>query len=163
MKIIGICGYSGSGKTTLLKQLLPLLKQAGIRVAVIKHSHHDMEIDIPGKDSYELRHAGAEQTIVACDKRWALIHETPKQPVNLATLVQQFHDVDLVLVEGFKDEPINKIICHRHDNNKLLYIDEHTIALVSDIIITSPLPQFSLTGNQNQLVDFIKQYIKFNE
>lgn len=157
MKIIGICGYSGSGKTTLLKQLIPLLKEANITVAVIKHSHHDMDIDIPGKDSYELRKSGATQTIVACDKRWALVHETPDKAADLITLTTHFNDVDLVLVEGFKDDNVDKIICHRHDNHKPLYLDDHTIAIVTDIPINTALPQFDLNSDMllSSLVKFI--------
>ncbi|MGL5728028.1 MAG: molybdopterin-guanine dinucleotide biosynthesis protein B, partial [Plesiomonas sp.] len=89
LPILGIVGYSGSGKTTLLKKLLPLLRQRGIRPALIKHTHHDVDVDTPGKDSFELRKAGADQTIVVCDQRWALMTETPSQPASLAMLCSQ--------------------------------------------------------------------------
>ncbi|MDR2989245.1 MAG: molybdopterin-guanine dinucleotide biosynthesis protein B, partial [Providencia alcalifaciens] len=78
LPLLGITAYSGTGKTTLLKKVIPLLRQRHVRVGLIKHTHHDMEIDTPGKDSYELRKAGADQTLVASNQRWALMTETPE-------------------------------------------------------------------------------------
>lgn len=111
--ILAIGAYSGAGKTTLLKQLIPLLKQRQVRVGLIKHTHHNVDVDIPGKDSYELRKAGADQTLVASVRRWALMTETPaQQPLDLRYLASRFDisKVDLILVEGFKHEPVSKII-----------------------------------------------------
>ena len=85
LPMLGITGYSGSGKTTLLEKLLPQLKQRGLRPAVIKHSHHDAQVDKPGKDSWRMKDAGASQVIMACDQRWALMTETP-QSVSLPSL-----------------------------------------------------------------------------
>lgn len=76
LPLLGITAWSGTGKTTLLKKLIPLLRNRNIRVGMIKHTHHDMDVDKPGKDSYELRKAGAEQTLVASQQRWALMTET---------------------------------------------------------------------------------------
>ncbi|MCT8345237.1 molybdopterin-guanine dinucleotide biosynthesis protein MobB, partial [Photorhabdus kleinii] len=112
LPLLGITAYSGTGKTTLLKQVIPLLRQRQIRVGLIKHTHHDVDVDKPGKDSYELRKAGAEQTLVANQQRWALMTETPDlMKVDLNYLASRFdlNLLDLILVEGFKDEPINKI------------------------------------------------------
>lgn len=158
MKIIGICGYSGSGKTTLLKKLIPQLKSHNIRLAVIKHSHHDMDIDIPGKDSYQLRKSGADQVIVANDHRWALINETPTKAVDLMYLANQFNNVDLVLVEGFKNESIDKISCYRQDVNKPLYYDNRTIAIVSDIKLNIDISSFDI-NDIDAITCFIKQYL----
>ncbi|HFT2274173.1 TPA: molybdopterin-guanine dinucleotide biosynthesis protein B, partial [Providencia stuartii] len=72
LPLLGITAYSGTGKTTLLKKVIPLLRQRNVRVGLVKHTHHDMDVDKPGKDSYELRKAGADQTLVASQKRWAL-------------------------------------------------------------------------------------------
>lgn len=155
MKIVGICGYSGSGKTTLLKKLIPELKLRNIKLAVVKHSHHNMDIDIPGKDSYELRQVGAEQIIVASDQRWALIKETATNPPNLMDLINQFSDVELVLVEGFKDEQIPKIVCYRADNNKSLFYDQHTIAIVSDTVLDSSIQQLNINDIKS-ITDFIQ-------
>jgi molybdopterin-guanine dinucleotide biosynthesis adapter protein len=141
MKILAISGYSGSGKTTLLKKLIPLLKAEGINIGVIKHTHHNVDIDTPGKDSYELRKSGADQTIVANHHRWALMVETPEQPrLDIYQLANQFTAVDLVLVEGFKHESINKLIIHRQIVDKPLTTDNNTLAIISDIDPKIQLP-----------------------
>ncbi|WON76898.1 molybdopterin-guanine dinucleotide biosynthesis protein MobB [Serratia sp. UGAL515B_01] len=135
--LLAVAAYSGTGKTTLLKQLIPLLKQQQVRVGLIKHTHHNMEVDTPGKDSYELRKAGAEQTLVASDRRWALMTETPEQKaLDLKYLASRFDGskVDLILVEGFKHEPINKILLYREEIGKPLatMLDKYVIAVASD-------------------------------
>ncbi len=114
--VLGFAAFSGTGKTSLLVQLIPLLQQRGARVAMIKHAHHDFDIDTPGKDSYELRRAGAGQVLIASDRRCALITEysTPREP-ELRELVNalDLDVVDLVLVEGFRHVPFAKIELHR--------------------------------------------------
>lgn len=133
--MLGITGYSGSGKTTLLEKLLPALMAQGLSVSVIKHSHHNAWVDKPGKDSWRMKEAGATQVIMACDQRWALMTETPAQTVDLAYLAQQFDATltDLILVEGFKHEPIEKILLHRQAMCKPLDIqDANIIALATD-------------------------------
>ncbi len=103
--LLAIAAWSGTGKTTLLKRLIPELCVRGLRPGLIKHTHHDMDVDKPGKDSYELRKAGAAQTIVASEQRWALMTETPETPeLDLTWLVSRMDasKLDLVLVEGFK-------------------------------------------------------------
>ena len=157
-KIIGITGYSGCGKTTLLKKIIPLMVLQNIKVGSLKHAHHDIELDIPGKDSYELRKAGAQQTIIACDKRYALIKETPDIPANLKTLINQFTDVDVILVEGFKDEQMPKIMCHREKNQKPLFIDDFTIAIASDEPLITSLPVLDI-NQPEQIVNFINSYL----
>ena len=88
--LLAIAAWSGTGKTTLLKALIPALRAEGLRPGLIKHTHHDMDVDKPGKDSYELRKAGAAQTIVASSQRWALMTETPDKPsLDLAWLVSR--------------------------------------------------------------------------
>lgn len=144
MKLIGICGYSGSGKTTLLTKMITQLKSLDVSVGVIKHCHHDIEIDLPGKDSYELRKSGADQIIVASDNRWALINETPNNSAKLTDLAKQFHSVDLVLVEGFKDEVMTKIICHRKANNKTLFYDQYTVAIATDCHLDTDIKQLDI-------------------
>jgi molybdopterin-guanine dinucleotide biosynthesis protein B len=138
LPLVGFAAYSGTGKTTLLLQLLPLLKARGLRVAMVKHAHHSFEVDQPGKDSMRLRQAGADQMLIASSKRVALIKEYPKGqpeprlPELLAMLAPD--DIDLVLVEGFKREPIPKIELHRAElGQPYLYPqDPHIIALASD-------------------------------
>ncbi|WP_198264017.1 molybdopterin-guanine dinucleotide biosynthesis protein B [sulfur-oxidizing endosymbiont of Gigantopelta aegis] len=139
--LLGFAAFSGTGKTTLLEQLIPELNQANIRVAMVKHTHHEkFDIDKPGKDSYRLRKAGAEQMLVASAKRWALMVEHPEQTKltepNLFELLPhlELNKADLILVEGFKHENISKIELHRPLLAKpLLYPDdENIIAIASD-------------------------------
>ncbi|MFY1027989.1 molybdopterin-guanine dinucleotide biosynthesis protein B [Actinobacillus seminis] len=146
IKLLGITGYSGSGKTTLLEKLLPLLSAKKLRVAVIKHSHHNAQVDKAGKDSWRMKEAGASQVIMACAERWALMTETP-QAVSLPYLAQQFDPklTDLILVEGFKDEPIPKILLHRQGMTKPLpEIDGNVVALVTDYEVESTLPRLNI-------------------
>ena len=103
MKIFGLVGWSGSGKTELLIKLLPELKRRGLKVSTMKHTHHDVDIDIPGKDSYRHRQAGAEEVMVASSGRWSLVHELRDEPEpDMDFLIAQMKPVDLLLIEGFK-------------------------------------------------------------
>lgn len=134
LPMLGITGYSGSGKTTLLEKLLPALQQRNLRPAVIKHSHHNAQVDKEGKDSWRMKEAGAAQVIMACDQRWALMTET-QQSVSLPYLAQQFDRAltDFVLVEGFKQEPIEKILLHRQGMTKPLpALDDYVLAVATD-------------------------------
>ena len=143
MKVIGLAGWSGAGKTTLLSRLIPHLLGQGLRVSVIKHAHHSFDVDIPGKDSWVHRQAGATEVLVSSGKRWALMHELrgatePRLPELLAKLSR----VDLVVVEGFKSEPHRKIEVHRAANGKpLLFPDDPAIAgIAADTAIDTTLP-----------------------
>lgn len=136
--ILGFVAFSGTGKTTLLEQLIPILRKQGVRVALLKHAHHDFDIDRPGKDSYRLRQAGASQVMIASARRWALITEHPQVQTEpqLSELLnhldpQQF---DLLLVEGFKHEHYPKIELQREALGKpALYPDDpHIIAIACD-------------------------------
>ena len=113
---LGVAAWSGTGKTTLLEQLLPLLREKGLSVAVIKHAHHQFDVDQPGKDSYKLRSAGATPMLIASRQRLALMQETPGQEepdlAYLLTLMAPHHP-DLVIVEGFKAWPIPKLVLYR--------------------------------------------------
>jgi molybdopterin-guanine dinucleotide biosynthesis protein B len=162
--LLAIAAYSGTGKTTLLKQLIPLLKQREIRVGLIKHTHHDMDVDMPGKDSYELRKAGADQTLVASDRRWALMTETPaRQPLDLQYLASRFDrsKVDMILVEGFKHEPISKIILYREEIGRPLedMLDEFVIAVASDRTIAVKARSLDLNQPES-IADFITEWLK---
>ncbi len=142
--LIGFAAYSGTGKTTLLTKLLPLFTEHRLRVGIIKRAHHSFEIDYPGKDSYELRKAGASQVLIGSRRRWALIVEnesaedTPLE-VHLNNLQQD--KLDLILVEGFKPENIPKIELHRPGLGRPLLFpeDETIIALAIDEAIDEKL------------------------
>lgn len=158
--LLGITGYSGSGKTTLLEKLIPELIARGIRVSVIKHSHHNAQVDKEGKDSWRMKEAGSAQVIMACDNRWAMMTETPEL-VSLQYLAQQFDPAltDLVLVEGFKQEPIPKILLHRQDMTKSLpEIDENVLALATDYSLEIDRTLLDI-NNITQLADFVEQFI----
>jgi len=137
--LLGFAAWSGAGKTTLLTRLLPVLRGSGLQVALIKHAHHDFDVDQPGKDSYALRQAGAGQVLVASSRRFALMVENPDdqeiEPV-LSDLVRRLDPrrADLILVEGFKRQPIPKIEIHRPRLGKpLLCVDDpHIIAVATD-------------------------------
>ncbi|MGC6405989.1 molybdopterin-guanine dinucleotide biosynthesis protein MobB [Bisgaard Taxon 45] len=160
--MLGITGYSGSGKTTLLEQLLPALNQSGIKVSVIKHSHHNAQVDKEGKDSWRMKEAGAHQVMMACDNRWALMTETPTQPADLSYLAQHFDPnlTDLILVEGFKQEPIEKILLHRQDMIKPQpALDQYVIALATDYPLSATVPVLDI-NNISQLANFIQHWYR---
>jgi len=121
MKVFGLAGYSGSGKTTLLAGLVPRFVAMGLRVSLIKHAHHEFDIDRPGKDSYRLREAGCSEVLLVSGHRWALMHELRGAPEpSLDEQLARMSDCDLVLVEGFKHTPIPKIEVYRPANGKPL-------------------------------------------
>ena len=157
MKVIGFAGWSGSGKTTLVEQVIGVLEARGLAVSLIKHAHHEFEIDHPGKDSWRHRHAGCREVLVTSARRWAVIHELRGRPeLGLDEALTQLSPCDVVLVEGFKHAPIAKIEIYRAELGKpqLFPDDPHIIAVASDQPVDSGLPQLDL--NQPAAVaDFI--------
>ena len=163
MKFLGIAGYSGSGKTTLLEKVIPLLKQHGLRISVIKHAHHDFDIDRPGKDSFRHREAGAYEVMIASGHRWALMHELRQEAEpSLEQLCAQLTPCDLVLVEGYKFSPIPKLEVHRTETgHPLLYPnDPGIIAIVTDSKAALRLPVLDIDSPQ-QVADHILGYFSF--
>jgi molybdopterin-guanine dinucleotide biosynthesis protein B len=147
VKVFGFAGYSGSGKTTMIEQIIPRLVLAGLRVSLIKHAHHDFDIDRPGKDSYRHREAGASEVLVSSGHRWVLMHELRGAPEpTLEEQLTRFSPCDLVIVEGYKKEPYPKIEIHRRATGKpLLHPDDASVAAVaSDERLETALPQFGL-------------------
>ena len=143
MRVIGLAGWSGAGKTTLLTRLIPHFREQGLRVSVIKHAHHDFDIDVPGKDSWRHRQAGAEEVLVASGKRWALMHELREAPEpRLTELLAKMSRVDLVVVEGFKSEPYRKIEVYRIANGKahLFPDDPAIVGIAADAEVQTALP-----------------------
>ena len=162
--LLGFAAFSGTGKTTLIEQLIPLLIEHGLRIALVKHSHHDIEMDKPGKDSYRLRKAGASQVVLAGTHRSICFHE--HQQAHDSQLSEQLallntDCLDLVLVEGYRDQAFPKIELNRSVLEKpFLYPnDTHIIALVCDQCVNADdLPQFDFT-QLSSIVTFILQQV----
>ena len=165
--VIGFVAQSGTGKTTLITRLIPLLKQLGIRIAVIKHSHHNFDIDKPGKDSYEIRQAGAIQSIIASKYRIASIYEftnNQREPELTECLKQVDREtINLIIVEGFKQECYSKIEVHRAAVNAgyLYPEDQNIIAVVSDSYpgTECTLPVFDI-NHPAQVAEFLVTHFK---
>ena len=165
MKIFGIAGYSGSGKTTLLEKLIPQFTARGLKVAVIKHAHHGFDIDRPGKDSYRHREAGACEVLLSCNDRWALMHERRSDAdVTLDELVARLAPCDLVLIEGFKQEPVPKLEVYRPENGKppLFPGRQDIVAVASDAELVTGLPQLALDDVAG-IADFVMHTLQLQE
>ncbi len=159
--ILGFAAFSGTGKTTLLVNLLPRLTARGLRIGMVKHAHHTFEVDKPGKDSYELRKAGARQMLVASSLRWALMvdHEDPEEP-RLDELLRHLDQtrLDLILVEGFKHEAFPKIeLCRSGLEHPPLFPDDPDIVAVAsdgEPPAATTLPTLDL-NDPGAIADFI--------
>lgn len=148
--MFGFAGYSGAGKTTLLERVIPEITAKGLVVSVIKHAHHNFDIDKPGKDSYRHRQAGAQEVLLTAGKRWVLMHELRDKPEpTLEEQVKHLSHCDVVVVEGFKKAHIPKIEVFRQENGKpLLYPDDHYIkAIASDSSLPGcPIPLLDINN-----------------
>ena len=135
--LLGLCARSGTGKTTLLKRLIARFSKDGLRVGVLKHAHHGFDVDKPGKDSYELRNAGARCTLVSSSTRFAVVRENMGEPEGsfrgmIDTMKMISPDLDLIMVEGFKKEIFTKIELHRKGlNNSLMCTEDPGIVAVA--------------------------------
>ncbi len=162
--VIGFVGFSGSGKTTFLTKVIKTLRGKGFSVAVIKHTHHQFDIDKKGKDSYRFREAGAQQVILGSKRRFVKmveLNEFDPEP-SLAMLIEQLDPdtLDFILFEGFKHEPYPKIELNRaaHPKDFMFPNDKHIIALVTDKTPTVPIPIFGLS-DIDKVVKFLLNLI----
>ena len=169
MKVFGITGYSGAGKTTLLEALIPLFVARGLCVSLIKHTHHDFDIDTPGKDSWRLREAGCAEVMLLSNRRWALMHELrgAAEP-DLAEQIALLSPCDLVLIEGYKEAPYPKLEVHRAANDKTLLAatsPENIVAVASDAAISLPaelgVPVLDL-ADRNAIANFVLAYLELS-
>jgi molybdopterin-guanine dinucleotide biosynthesis protein B len=164
--LLGFAALSGTGKTTLLTQLIPILKQHGLRIGLIKHAHHDFDIDNPGKDSFRLREAGASPVLIVSDRRRAMITEfSSEQEPALKDQVCQFDQagLDLILVEGFKKERFPKIELHRAElEQPLLYPNDPDIIAIATDDSGLQIPDYLALLDINQpemIVTFILKFM----
>ena len=158
MQVFGFAGWSGSGKTTLIERLIARFVVQGLVVSLVKHAHHEFDIDRAGKDSHRHREAGCSEVLVTSAVRWALMHELRGAPeLTLAAALERLTPCDLVLVEGFKAASIPKLEVYRESVGKPLLhpADRNILALASDAPVDTLLPTFDLAD-----VDAIAAFIR---
>ena len=170
-KLIGFAAYSGTGKTTLIKDVVMILKKSNYRVSVIKHAHHNFDIDQPGKDSYEIRKSGAENMLISSKNRWALMHENMNNnELTLIDLINLLGKIkyDLILVEGFKAESFPKIELYRKEVSKdrglLSSSDKNVVAIATEqkTKLETSLPVLDINNPQN-IADFIINFLNISK
>lgn len=161
MKVLGIVGWSGSGKTSLLVEVLPILKEHGLKVSTMKHAHHRFDVDKPGKDSFRHREAGASEVLVVTSSRWVLMHESREESEpSIESLIERMTPVDLLLIEGFKTHHHPKLEIHRDSEGKPLLCpeDPEIVAVASDIPLPGlKIPRLDL-NDPVAIADFILAY-----
>lgn len=158
-KLIGFSAFSGTGKTTLIEKLVLALKEKGLRVAVIKHDMHGFEIDHEGKDSWRFARAGADMVILSSPQKTAVVEQRPH---TLWDNIRLVHDVDLILVEGYKQEPLPQIgICRKETGKGLPFAPEHYLAVVTndETLETASVPRFGLNEIE-RICDFVLAHAK---
>lgn len=167
--VAAFAAYSGTGKTTLIEKLIPIFKKKGIRLAVIKHDGHSFEVDHEGKDSWRFTHAGADITLVSSPEQTAYLEQGN---LSLERLLDMVHDVDLVLVEGYKNQALPQIGMARRETGKGFTADiGRFMALVTDLEVETDLPCFALEDTEGiakfimekMLVKRTQDFTHFNE
>ena len=163
--VVGFLARTGTGKTTLLKKLLALFSQQGLRVGVVKHAQRHFDIDQPGKDSFELRQAGAKQMLIGSEDHWALMVEAePDQTLTLQDHIGHLchENLDLVLVEGFAIDGVKKIelIRPKLGNQPFFLHDNEVVAIATDgaLDLSTELPLLDL-NNPEIIAAFITEHL----
>jgi molybdopterin-guanine dinucleotide biosynthesis protein B len=147
MRVFGFAGWSGSGKTTLIERLVPQLRSTGLAVSLVKHAHHDFDIDQAGKDSHRHREAGCQEVLITSAMRWALMRELRgARELTVDAAVARLSPCDLVLIEGFKSAAIPKVEVYRASVGKPMLHprDKNILAVATDAPLAAPLPVFDL-------------------
>jgi molybdopterin-guanine dinucleotide biosynthesis adapter protein len=158
-KIFGIAGWKNSGKTGLMVRLVAEFTARGFKVSTIKHAHHDFDIDKVGADSYRHREAGAHEVALVSGTRYAIMHELrgAAEP-SFEEILSRLAPCDLVLIEGYKREPVPKIEARRIEslrNEPLAPTDPHIVAIAADHPVPDAgLPVFEL-DDTIAIADFI--------
>lgn len=161
MRVFGFAGWSGSGKTTLIEQLIPRFIARGLTVSLIKHAHHEFDLDQPGKDSFRHREAGCQEVLVTSAVRWALQHELRGRPeLTLQQALQRLSPCDLALIEGFKAASMPKLEVYRESVGKPLLHprDPGIVAVATDGPLTITLPVLPL-GDPDTVATFILRHL----
>jgi len=164
-KVFALIGRSGSGKTTLLTQLLSIFKSRGVKVATIKHTHHDVQFDQPGKDSWKHRQYGADQVMLLSGTEMAIFGKIEPDTSLEEIKTKWFSDYDLLIVEGFKNEPVFKLEVIRKENNKKPLYQEpgfHVNGIISDEKPILSIPCF-LPAETDKIVDWIFQELELRQ
>jgi molybdopterin-guanine dinucleotide biosynthesis protein B len=158
--LVAFVGYSNSGKTTFIESIIPEFTSRNLRVGTLKHAGHKFEPDIRGKDSWRHRRAGASVTITASDTVIAMTMEADAPP-HPQELLHWFKGIDLVIAEGFKQEPVPKIFVPGREKTSLdsAALDEHVIAVVSDMPVKTDLPVFS-TADAAGVAAFVMKFLR---
>ena len=144
--VISFIGRSGIGKTTYLEKLIVELKRRGYRIAVIKHDIHGFEMDRPGKDTWRHAQAGADVVCISSFEKFALIKKLQRD-MPLDEIVSRIDDVDIILVEGYKNHSIHRVEIFRQDaGREPLNRPEDIFAVISDLPLYPNLPHFSLNA-----------------
>ena len=156
--LLFVAGKSGSGKTTILEGLIPELKKKGLRVGTVKHHHSNFTMDIPGKDSWRHKMAGAEKTIISSPNRIGIVMDVDHDH-SPEELTRFLTDMDIVLVEGYKGENLPKVEIFRQEIHKrpLCIQDKNLIAMITDTKLDLSVPRFGL-DDMKELADFIVRY-----
>ncbi|MDE3117186.1 MAG: molybdopterin-guanine dinucleotide biosynthesis protein B [Pseudomonadota bacterium] len=163
-KLIGIVGWKNSGKTTLIERLVARFTGDGLRVATIKHAHHDFDIDHPGKDSWRHRHAGAREVLITSQRRWALLHENEGETEpTLGDLLARLSPADLVIVEGFKqhDHPKIEVVLAPPRERLLCENDAAVVAVATnmpELVLARSLPRLDI-DRPDVVADFIRKLV----
>ncbi len=140
--LVAFAAYSGTGKTTLIEKLVRRFQETGVRAAVVKHDGHGFEIDHVGKDTWRFAKAGAAVTVISSAAQSAYIE---RRPLSLAQVLAMIHDVDIILIEGYKNEDLPQIGVARQATGKGFPAEpSRFLAVVSDFAVSCDVPQFGL-------------------
>ena len=160
MKVFGIAGYSGSGKTTLLEKLIPCLTARGLKVSVIKHAHHGFDIDRPGKDTWRHAQAGADVVCISSRDKFALIKKTQRD-MPLEEIVARVDDVDIILVEGYKNHSALRVEIFRQSSGREpLDRPGDLLAVIADIPLLYPGPPHFGLDDAVPFANFLELFIR---
>ena len=157
--VLGFAAFSGTGKTTLLERVIPLLKTAGIRLALVKHSHHDFEMDKPGKDSWRHAQAGSHHVVIAAPDKIASYRFTDTE-ASLDEVLTEFRDVDIILVEGYKRAGKPAVEMVRAERGiEVIGSPEQLIAVVTDTDLKTAVPALELDDIQGLAILIEAQFL----